>query len=173
MKKLLLLLSLATASFGATVTYLGTDEVFQGHRVGPIAATLDGMDITIFCVEFNEYVSINQTWEALIVPVLPNTTDARAAWLMEQMIDGPPGQVGTYQFAIWNLYYPNAPDTGQSDHYVTQSIGQNPAGNWYRLANNGIQDFFYQTTTETPEPSTFVLLGGALMGIGILRRVRS
>lgn len=173
MMKTLLTLTLiaATSSFGATVTYNGVNANFQGFGVGPAAGTLNGNNITMICVEFDQYVSVGQTWQAMLIPVMPNTNDARAAWLAEQMRTAPVADIGSYQFAIWNIFTPSAPDTTLSNTLLAASIGQNPTGQWVRIQSATVQDFI----TQTPEPATFALLGVVLItgGFAIRRKENS
>lgn len=149
--------------FGETIKYLGTSETYQGYHVGPANATINGVSFPIICVEFDEYVSVNQIWEATLVPVIDNTLDARAAWLAEQMT---PGNSGDLHFAIWNLFTSAAPDTTASNQFLIASIGKNPTGDWYRISNRGVQDFIVQM----PEPTSYAMLGCGLLFLGYIRR---
>lgn len=158
----------AMSSFGTTVTvnYQGNPNIFNNLHVGPANATIDGNPNTIFCIEFDQYISVGETWVAEKTPVIANTPAARAAWLFEQMKIYPT-QIGDIQFAVWNLTYSPAPDTTLSNQWLTSSVNMNPLGNWYQLSHPTKQDFLVQ---EMPEPTTYLLMGVGLLFFGFKKR---
>jgi len=57
---------------------------------------------------------------------------------------------------------------GVSDVFHLSGSNTDPTANAFITSDEN--DFILAATTSTPEPATFVLLGGALVGIGALRR---
>jgi hypothetical protein len=138
-----------------TVTYIGGAQYFEGNPVGPVSGTIDGIPVDLFCIQYNQYVNIGQEWQAEYESVLPDTLHARAAWLFEQ-IPINLSQIGSIQYAAWNLFYAGAPDNSESISWQALSVGKNPEGNWLIVSHPKIQDFL-TPGNQVPEPSTYAL----------------
>jgi hypothetical protein len=196
-----------------TMTFVGVNGINDGHYyVSPYQGLLtsngQSSPVTLFCVDFNNEVTWNQTWQANITPLsssdLSNTrygnagdvallklTDpyyntysaaqlyAQAAWLtmqFNQYLSTNPAQVIALQYAIWDLFDPNAPTNAAAQAWILsaeQNYGSVNLNNFELVTNLGpltltgqVQEFLI----PTPEPGTFALLGVALMGLVFLVR---
>lgn len=156
---------------------------FAGYGVGAINATIDGVAGLLYCLEFTQNAPIGPTmYDAIPLVGLAGgigEIERRQAWLAEQMvgvafIDGPLqlamwyGQSGAFSFyhALWDLSY-----------------GQLPVGPAMALRNDQYQNFAWIPATfkpydggpdpipgnPTPEPSTFAMVGLALMALSLRR----
>lgn len=155
MAALFLSLIATTQASPITVTYIGGAQYFEGNPVGAVSGTINGIPVDLFCIQYNQYVNIGQEWEAESAPVLPDTLHARAAWLFEQ-INSNLTQIGSIQYAAWNLFYAGAPDNTESLAWQALSEGKNPEGDWLIVSHPKIQDFL-APGNPVPEPSTYAL----------------
>jgi|SRR5271156_2539945 len=189
-----------------TMTFAGVNGINDGaYFVSPYSGLMssNGQNtlVTLFCDDFNNDVTWNQTWQAYVTPLsssdLSNTrygnsldvalllgTDpfystytaaqlyAQAAWLTEQFnqyLTSNPGQVIALQYAIWDLFDPNAPTNAAAQAWILsaeQNYGSVNLNNFEVVTNVGplsltgqVQEFII----PTPEPGTFLLLGAGLL----------
>lgn len=118
-----------------------------------------------------------------------------AAWLYMQFI-GDPSQAGNINFALWALFTPSAKGSSGFTTTGTDSAldWYNDAINWYDGGAKGVdftdfeiitptnlgssdspQEYLYYCggdPTPTPEPSSLLLLGTGLLGLGSFARKR-
>jgi len=196
-----------------TMTFVGVNGINDGaYYVSPYSGLMssNGQNnlVTLFCDDFNNEVTWNQTWQAYVTPLsssdLSNTrygngedvalllgTDpyyatytaaqlyAQAAWLttqFNQYLQSNPGQVIALQYAIWDLFDPNAPTNAAAHAWITLAelnYGSVNLNNFEVVTNVGplsltgqVQEFI----VPTPEPGTFVLLGAGLPVLLFLAR---
>ncbi|MFI5104955.1 MAG: PEP-CTERM sorting domain-containing protein, partial [Terriglobales bacterium] len=163
------------------------------------------------CVDFNNEVTWNQTWQANVTPLSSNDLSntrygnsadvallklsdpyyntysaaqlyAQAVWLttrFNQYLSTDPSQVIALQYAIWDLFAPNAPTNAAAQAWILsaeQNYGSVNLNNFELVTNVGplsltgqVQEFI----VPTPEPGTFALLGVALMGLVFFARRKS
>lgn len=196
-----------------TMTFVGVNGINDGHYyVSPYQGmmTSNGQNslVTLFCDDFNNEVTWNQTWQANVTPLsssdLSNTrygnaanvallqlSDpyyntysaaqlyAQAAWLtmqFNQYLSTDPSQVIALQYAIWDLFDPNAPTNAGAQAWILsaeQNYGSVDPNNFELVTNVGplaltgqVQEFII----PTPEPGTLALLGAGLLGLVFLVR---
>jgi hypothetical protein len=196
-----------------TMTFTGVNGINDGsYYVSPyqglITSNGQTSPVTLFCDDFNNEVTWNQTWSANLTPLgssdLSNTRYgnagdvallqisnpyyssytagqlyAQAAWLttqFNQYLSTDPSQVIALQYAIWDLFDPNAPTNSGAQAWILsaeQNYGSVDLGNFELVTNVGplaltgqVQEFII----PTPEPETYALLGAGLLGLVILSR---
>jgi hypothetical protein len=196
-----------------TMTFLGVNGIHDAsYYVSPYLGMLtsDGQSslVSLFCVDFNNEVTWNQTWPANVTPLsssdLSNTrygnaadvalltlSDpyystysaaqlyAQAAWLttqFDQYLSTDPSQVIALQYALWDLFNPNAPTNAAAQAWILsaeQNYGSVNLNNFELVTNLGplaltgqVQEFII----PTPEPGTYALLGAGLLGLVFLGR---
>lgn len=107
---------------------------------------------------------------------------AQAAWLtmqFNQYLSSDPAQIIALQYAIWDLFDPNAPTNPGAQAWILsaeQNYGSVDLNNFEVVTNVGpltltgqVQEFI----VPTPEPGTLALLGIALMGLVFAVRRKS
>jgi PEP-CTERM motif-containing protein len=196
-----------------TMTFVGVNGINDGHYYvspyqGMLTSNGQSSPVTLFCDDFNNEVTWNQTWQANITPLsssdLSNTrygnaanvmllklSDpyyntysaaqlyAQAAWLtmqFNQYLSTDPSQVIALQYAIWDLFAPNAPTNAAAQAWILsaeQNYGPVNLNNFELVTNVGplsltgqVQEFII----PTPEPGTNALLGAGLLGFVLLAR---
>jgi hypothetical protein len=104
---------------------------------------------------------------------------AQAAWLttqFNQFLQSNPGQVIALQYAIWDLFDPNAPTNSAAQAWILcaeQNFGSVNLNNFEVITNvaplalTGQEQEFIVTT---PEPETFALLGAGLLSLVFMSR---
>jgi hypothetical protein len=196
-----------------TMTFTGVNGIHDAnYYVSPYQGlmTSNGQSslVTLFCVDFNNEVTWNQTWQANVTPLSSNDLSntrygnagdvtllklsdpyyatytaaqlyAQAVWLttqFNQYLSTDPTQVIALQYAIWDLFAPNAPTNAAAQAWILsaeQNYGSVNLNNFELVTNVGplsltgqVQEFI----VPTPEPGTFALLGVALLGIVFFAR---
>jgi hypothetical protein len=195
----LLLGCLCAVADPVDVTFAGGNGATDfGYSVGPSYATINGDPVTLFSVDFNNSVSLGESWQANLTPLdgndlsqtryggavgLPNalTLYEEAAWLAGQYASNS-GDYGDIQATIWQLFDPWAiPPSSQHWALLASSNYQNVnLAQWEVVTNVGpvqakgqVQEFLLDppAPAPVPEPSAVLLLATAF-GITflILRR---
>lgn len=217
---LLVLLFAAPAALAdgtsVTMTFVGVNGINDGaYYVSPYQGLMvsNGQSslVTLFCDDFNNEVTWNQTWQANVTQLgsgdLSNTRYgnpadvallmgqnpyygtytaaqlyAQAAWLttqFNQYLSNNPTQIISLQYAIWDLFDPNAPTNAGAQAWILsaeQNYGSVNLNNFEIVTNVGplaltgqVQEFI----VPTPEPGTIALLGIALLGLVFIARRKS
>jgi hypothetical protein len=176
-----------------TMQFVGVNGASGGgYYVSPYYGTMNGVPVTLFCVDIANHVSWGQVWQANLSTItngsdLSNTRYGgsvglaayqQAAWLINQFATHPSEYVDL-QFALWNLFNASlAPDTVGSNAWLTLAAANygsvNNLGSFRVVTNLGpvthtgqVQEFIILT----PEPSALILFGSGLLGLsGFLRR---
>jgi hypothetical protein len=158
-------------------------------------------EFTGLCYDFADHVSVGDTWNATITPLLSMTSNLtqweEIAWLYTQLPTNPNApnfsqNTSDIQWAVWSIFYSgdNPPSdsgsttwaanavtaisSGSMSHAVlaTFSIIQPNAGN----PEGTFQGFIAQNVPgapqATPEPMTMLTIGTGLLGLGMIRRKR-
>ena len=165
-----------------------------GYYVGPyygqILSVPGQPTIDLYCVDFLHRINMNQVWKGWMSSLGGNLQYTRggngafglylrAAWLTQQYVNAPAGEIKNIQATIWNLF----------------GGGPTPASNyWLNLANanyTSVNPNYYYVVTPvnsveggsaqefmtyvTPEPETWAMFATGLCMLGYLayRRRRS
>ena len=191
-----------------TMTFTGVNGINDGsYYVSPYTATMssNGQNtvVTLFCVDFNNEVTWNQTWQANVTPLssndlsktrFGNSADAailqdtdpyfssftpaqlyqQAAWLttqFNQFLFSDPSQVIALQYALWDLFAPNAPTNAAAQAWIWKAQHNYTTidlNNFEIVTNTGslkltgqVQEFI----VATPEPGTILMLFAGLVVI--------
>jgi hypothetical protein len=189
-----------------TMTFTDVNGINDGaYYVSPYTGVMSSngqkTPVTLFCDDFNNEVTWNQTWQAYVTPLnssnlsntrYGNSADvallagtnpyyakytaaqlyAQAAWLttqFDQYLPGNPAEVVALQYAIWDLFDPNAPTNAAAKAWILsaeKNYGLVNLNNFELVTNIGplrltgqVQEFI----VPVPEPGTFVLLGTGLL----------
>lgn len=182
-----------------TITLTGTSGVTssQGVTVGPLPITVNGAPMVIICDDFDHSVRVGQSWQAS-ASTLTNLSSARfgnqpgalqnyqmAGWLFDQFAVNPASNYAGIQNAIWGIFSPNAPVNADTLYWLNRALSVDFAK--YDLSTLVIytpldrtpsspQEFIGRRTpiinADTPEPTTLLLMGSGLFGIGTMIRRR-
>lgn len=201
LKKLTLLFTLLAAAAAADTLNLTNPPGFTyaGYYVGRTTGNLDGGEpFRLVCNDFEDRTPVPSSFDVTVsaIPTLqyalyagsPPTPEqvllyeqaSILIWQMLQPANHTPAGIGGIQFAVWNLFYPGAPDPGSSPAWVSWVRSQN-ASSWdysgvrvytpAMLTPPHNQEFMSGSAVPVPEPN-FLPLGLLLMGACRLIRRR-
>jgi hypothetical protein len=160
----------------------------NGYGIPPYGGTLNGKTAAFYCVDFTHDIYANTSWLATVTKLnsgAGNFADTRMdsktkylemAWLLTRM-----GNASTqdtkaqFQWAVWSFSGgptgTNADSLLISDAMQAVDHGFN-GGGWEILTPDGSygQEFLVDNATETPEPSSLILFGSAMVGMFIMRK---
>ncbi|HKV28656.1 MAG TPA: PEP-CTERM sorting domain-containing protein [Candidatus Acidoferrales bacterium] len=169
-----------------------------GVYVAPYYLSINGgPSIPVICDDFSHEVTIGEGWKGHISTFADLSTTRfgsadtqqydEAAWLFTKF-EANPGQAGDINFALWALFTPSA--TGSSGYTAGAATWYSDALNWYAAGGENSFNFSgfeiitpdnltgsdspqeFISYSPTPEPSTLLLLGTGLLGLGSFGRKR-
>ena len=196
----ILLIATAVHADSVTMQFTGVNGAHGGgYYVSPYYGTLNGLPVTLYCVDIANTVHFGQVWQANLSTItngsnlsgtryggLPNalTLYQQAAWLINQF----PTHTSDYvnlQYALWNLFNPSlAPDSAGSNAWLAlaaANFGSISFGNFRVVTNTDpvyltgqVQEFIIIVPpSPVPEPATLALFGSGLIGIATMVRRRT
>jgi len=160
----------------------------NGYGIPPYGGTLNGKTAAFYCLDFDHEITGNTSWYATVTNLNSaagkfgdtrldsKKTYLEMAWLITQMNNaGTQDAKAQFQWAVWSFSGgptgTNADSVLISDAILAVDHGFN-GGGWGILTPTGNygQEFLVDNATSTPEPSSLILFGSALVGMFIMRK---
>lgn len=176
------------------VTFTGVNGAAAfGYYVGPYYGTVDGIPVTLYCVDFANEVYKGEVWQANLTLLsngdlsntrygsLPNslTLYEEAAWLTTQYAQNP-SEYADIQATIWRLFVPSAPSLSSNKWLDLAAANfQNVDPHSFTIVTNvgpvrptgQVQEFLVDPP-QVPEPSSIFLFGTAGLLVFVFIRSR-
>ena len=162
---------------------------YNGYYVGPVGGTFDGAPVEIICDTFNKESYVPSSFD-VNVETIGNLTGAyfasqptaykeMAILNYEMSLPQNIADVGTIQYAIWNLFDQAAGTPGDTQNWLdwagSQSLNSwTYSGDVFTPSDTPNQEFTDLTASPTPEPTSLVLFGTGFLFLAYFsRRLRS
>jgi len=174
-----------------TITLAGVGgENQNGEYTYPYYLTENGVSYTpMMCDDFYDRVTIGETWQADITLLTSgdlsktkfnNLTEyEEAAYLMMQLNNTDPSQWADINWAVWQIFDPNADPGAANKAGVDYWLNQAETADLSKINFSGVeiitpvdsgpQEFLY----VAPEPGTLLMLGSGVIGIWLRRKYRA
>lgn len=155
-----------------------------GYGIPPYQGTLNGVPTNFFCVDFSHDISAGQTWTVIVTSLtdatgienstlLGSQTDyLEFAWLIGQLMSAENAKdwsdAAAYQWDIWSFTDGHPSNILATDPYPSWFAGQG-----WEILTPAVSGSGQEFMVQTPEPSTFLLLGAGLLLVGLTLKKRS